>query len=133
MGDQVTKIANSYLDAVHGAAIYYSGKVMIGYNAGAAPYQYITGWFPDGITGLPRISPRPPTPSRKACANCLQNTEVIGGDLLIKRAHQAFITGPHADPNNDPTDFTDLATLGGDLGPRRIMSSISTTARPSTR
>jgi hypothetical protein len=40
MGDQVTKIANSYLDAVHGAAIDASGKVMTGYNAGAAPYQY---------------------------------------------------------------------------------------------
>ena len=98
MGDQVTTIANSYLDAVHGAAIAYSGKVMTGYNAGAAPYHYITGWFPNGteITPLFAIAT---DAIQQGVRELLINTEVIGGDLLLKRAHQAFINGPHPIPN----------------------------------
>jgi hypothetical protein len=115
MGDQVTKIANSYLDAVHGAAIYYSGKVMIGYNAGAAPYQYITGWFPDGTTGPSAHFSSATDAIQEGVRELLQNTEVLGGDLLVKRAHQAFINGPHAAPTEIASDFTDLASLGGDL------------------
>jgi hypothetical protein len=56
MGDQVTSIANSYLDAVHGAAIDHRGKVMIGYNAGALPDTYIAGWFPNGTEVVPHFS-----------------------------------------------------------------------------
>ena len=115
MGDQVARIANSYLDAVHGAAIYYSGKVMIGYNAGAAPYQYITGWFPDGINGPAAHFASATDAIQQGVRELLMNTEVIGGDLLIKRAHQAFMNGPHAAPTEIAPDFTDLATLGGDL------------------
>ena len=114
MGDQVTKIANSYLDAVHGAAIYYSGKVMIGYNAGAGPYQLHPGWFP--------TAPRPPRHFASAndaiqqgVRELLMDTEVIGGDLLVKRAHRAFINGHHAASDEIASDFTDLASLGGDL------------------
>jgi hypothetical protein len=58
MGDQVTAIANSYLDAVHGAAIDHRGHVMIGYNSGAAPYPYITGWFPNGTEVTPHFNNR---------------------------------------------------------------------------
>jgi hypothetical protein len=115
MGDQVTKIANSYLDAVHGAAISYSGKVMIGYNAGAAPYQYITGWFPDGINGPSAHFASATDAIQEGVRELLVNTEVLGGDLLIKRAHQAFINGHHPAPTEIASDFTDLASLGGDL------------------
>jgi hypothetical protein len=115
MGDQVTKIANGYLDAVHGAAISYSGKVMIGYNAGAAPYQYITGWFPDGINGPAAHFASATDAIQEGVRELLMNTEVLGGDLLIKRAHQAFINGHHAAPTEIASDFTDLASLGGDL------------------
>jgi hypothetical protein len=94
MGDQVTKIANSYLDTVHGAGIYYSGKVMIGYNAGAAPYQYITGWFPNGTEIAPHFA-NAADAIQEGVRELLMNTEAIGGDLLMKRAHQAFIHGPH--------------------------------------
>ena len=45
----------------------------------------------------------------------LVNTEVIGGDLLMKRAHQAFINGPHPVPNETSPDFSDLIKLSGDL------------------
>ncbi|HXO69537.1 MAG TPA: cadherin domain-containing protein, partial [Bradyrhizobium sp.] len=115
MGDQVTRIANSYLDAVHGAGISYSGKVMIGYNAGAAPYQYITGWFPDGINGPSAHFATATDAIQEGVRELLMNTEVLGGDLLVKRAHQVFINGHHAAPTEIASDFTDLASLGGDL------------------
>jgi hypothetical protein len=115
MGDQVTKIANSYLDTVHGAAINYSGKVMIGYNAGAAPYQYITGWFPDGINGPSHHFASATDAIQEGVRELLVNTEVFGGDLLVKRAHQAFMNGHHAAPTEVASDFTDLASLGGDI------------------
>ena len=92
MGDQVAKIANSYLDTVHGAGIYYSGKVMIGYNAGAGPHQYITGWFPNGTEEAPHFATATDA-IQQGVRELLRNTEVFGGDLLIKRAHQAFISG----------------------------------------
>jgi Ca2+-binding RTX toxin-like protein/uncharacterized membrane protein YGL010W len=114
MGDQVTAIANSYLDAVHGAAIDHRGKVMIGYNAGAAPYSYVAGWFPDGTGAVPHFA-QASDAVQEGVRELLMQTEVIGGDLLLKRAHQAFINRPHADPYNNPSDFTDLAGLGGDL------------------
>jgi hypothetical protein len=114
MGDQVAAIANSYLDAVHGAAIAYSGKVMIGYNSGAAPYQYITGWFPNGTEVTPHFA-NATDAIQEGVRELLVNTEVIGGDLLIKRAHQAFINGPHPVPNETSPDFSDLISLGGNL------------------
>ena len=88
MGDQVTAIANSYLDAVHGAAIDHRGKVMIGYNAGAAPYPYITGWFPNGtepvahfainITDVPNRAPVLTIPASKIPASAGQTLQVSG-------------------------------------------------------
>jgi hypothetical protein len=114
MGDQVTAIANSYLDAVHGAAIAYSGKVMIGYNAGAAPYQYITGWFPNGTEVTPHFA-QATDAIQEGVRELLVNTEVIGGDLLVKRAHQAFINAPHPVPTEISPDFSDLISLGGNL------------------
>ncbi len=114
MGDQVTAIANSYLDAVHGAAIAYSGKLMIGYNSGAAPYQYITGWFPNGTEAVPHFT-QPTDAIQEGVRELLMQTEVVGGDLLAKRAHHAFVNGPHPDPYSDPTNFTDLVTLSGNL------------------
>jgi hypothetical protein len=114
MGDQVTAIANSYLDAVHGAGIAYSGKVMIGYNSGAAPYQYITGWFPNGTEITPHFAAATDA-IQEGVRELLVNTEVIGGDLLIKRAHQAFMNGPHPVPNETSPDFSDLISLSGDI------------------
>jgi hypothetical protein len=114
MGDQVVTIANSYLDAVHGAAIAYSGKVMIGYNSGAAPYQYITGWFPNGTEVTPHFA-QATDAIQEGVRELLVNTEVIGGDLLVKRAHQAFMNGPHPVPTEISPDFSDLIGLSGDL------------------
>ncbi len=114
MGDQVTTIANSYLDAVKGAGIHYSGKVMIGYNAGAAPYSYITGWFPNGAGPVDHFA-QATDAIQQGVRELLRNTEVIGGDLILKRAHQAFINGPHPEPTETSPDFSDLIKLGGDL------------------
>ena len=114
MGDQVVAIANSYLDAVHGAGIAFSGKVMTGYNAGAAPYQYVTGWFPNGTEVVPHFA-NATDAIQQGVRELLRNTEVIGGDLLMKRAHQAFISGTHPVPTEISPDFTDLIKLSGDL------------------
>src|ERR1700754_864584 len=114
MGDQVAAIANSYLDAVHGAGIHFSGKVMTGYNAGAAPYQYIAGWFPNGTEVAAHFA-NAAEAIQEGVRELLVNTEVIGGDLLVKRAHQAFINGPHPAPTEIAPDFTDLIKLSGDL------------------
>ena len=80
---------------------------MIGYNSGAAPYPYITGWFPNGTEPTAHFAATTDA-IQEGVRELLMQTEVIGGDLLIKRAHQAFISGAHADPNVDPTNFTDL-------------------------
>jgi hypothetical protein len=114
MGDQVATIANSYLDAVHGTGIAYSGKVMTGYNAGAAPYQYITGWFPNGTEIAPHFA-NAADAIQEGVRELLMNTEAIGGDLLMKRAHQAFIHGPHPAPTENSPDFSDLTSLSGNL------------------
>jgi hypothetical protein len=114
MGDQVTAIVNNYLDTVHGMAIDHRGKVMIGYNSGAAPYPYVAGWFPNGTEVTPHFS-TPTDAIEEGVRELLMQTEVVGGDLLMKRAHQVFAGGPHPDPNSDPTNFTDLVTLSGDL------------------
>jgi Cadherin domain/Haemolysin-type calcium binding protein related domain/RTX calcium-binding nonapeptide repeat (4 copies) len=114
MGDQVTSIANSFLDAVHGAAIAYGGKVMIGYNAGAAPYPYVAGWFPNGTEVTPHFASATDA-IQEGVRELLTTTQVIGGDLLMKRAHQAFINGPHPVPNEVSPDFSDLIGLASDL------------------
>ncbi len=115
MGDQVAAIANSYLKAVSGEAIAYTGHLMIGYNSGAAPYSYVAGWFPDGTTGPAAHFASADDAVQEGVRELLVNTEAIGGDLLLKRAHRDFILGTHPDPNTDPNDFTDLIRLSADL------------------
>ena len=99
---------------MHGAGIAFSGKVMTGYNAGAAPYQYVTGWFPNGTEVVPHFA-NATDAIQQGVRELLRNTEVIGGDLLMKRAHQAFISGTHPVPTEISPDFTDLIKLSGDL------------------
>ncbi len=114
MGDQVAAIANSYLKAVSGEAIAYSGHLMIGYNSGAAPYSYVAGWFPNGTESAAHFASADDA-VQEGVRELLVNTEAIGGDLLLKRAHRDFILGTHPDPNTDPNDFTDLIRLSADL------------------
>jgi hypothetical protein len=114
MSGEVVTIANNFLDSIHGAGIFYPGKVMIGYNDGNGPYDYVTGWFPNGTEAAPRFTD-PNDAIQEGVRELLMQTEVIGGDLLLKRAQQAFISGSHPDPYSDPTNFKDLIGLSGDL------------------
>ena len=87
-------IINAYLQAVHGAALDHSKQVTLGYIVN-----------PDllFITGTPGHTDRSFTNAddavHAAALDALQNLEVIGGDLLLKRAHQNFSNGPHRNRN----------------------------------
>jgi hypothetical protein len=76
-------IINAYLGAVKGAAFDHHKQVTLGYQAN--PVFYI-----DGVPGNPAIGKylNPNAAVQAAALDVLQNTEVIGGDLLMKRAHQ---------------------------------------------
>jgi hypothetical protein len=90
MAPAADAIINVYLQAVHGAALDHSKQVTLGYIVN-----------PDllFITGVPGNTTRSFTNAddavHAAALDVLQNTEVIGGDLLMKRAH-------HNSPSNDP-------------------------------
>jgi hypothetical protein len=88
-------IINAYLGAVKGAAFDHSKQVTLGYQAN--PVFYI-----DGVPGHPAIGTYlyPNAAVQAAALDVLQNTEVIGGDLLMKRAHQAFTHGSHSNRNH---------------------------------
>jgi hypothetical protein len=113
MSAEVVTIANNFLDALHGAAIDHRGKLYIGYN-GDGPYGYVAGWFPNGTEPAPRFND-PNDAIQEGVRELLMQTEVVGGNLLMKRAQHAFITGSHPDPYSDPTNFKDLIGLSGDL------------------
>jgi hypothetical protein len=92
-------IINAYLGAVKGAAFDHSRQVTLGYQAN--PVFYI-----DGVPGHPDIGRyvNPNAAVQAAALDVLQNTEVIGGDLLMKRAHQNSSSNhPLAAPPPDPT------------------------------
>jgi hypothetical protein len=76
-------IINAYLGAVKGAAFDHHKQVTLGYQAN--PVFYI-----NGVPGHPAIGTYlyPNAAVQAAALDVLQNTEVIGGDLLMKRAHQ---------------------------------------------
>ena len=114
MSAEVVTIANNFLDSIHGAGIFYPGKLMIGYNDGPGPHDYLAGWFPNGTEAAPRFTD-PNDAIQHGVRELLMQTLVIGGNLLAKRAQQAFVAGSHPDPYNNPTDFSDLIHLSGDL------------------
>ena len=118
-------IINAYLGAVKGAALDHSKQVTLGYQAN--PVFYI-----DGVPGHPAIGEylSPNAAVQAAALDVLQNTEVIGGDLLMKRAHQNSssnhpLTAPAPDPGNGdpgptgtdtrPSAAEQLAVMSGDL------------------
>jgi hypothetical protein len=118
-------IINAYLHAVDGAALDHSKQATIGYIKN--PNLLF-------IRGEPGHTDRSFTDAddavHAAALDVLQHTEVIGGDLLMKRAHHnsSFYDPPPmppADPSGDPGPTgapiqpiatTQLAILSGDLG-----------------
>jgi hypothetical protein len=107
MSAAAISIVNAYLGAVKGAALDHSKQVTLGYQS--APASYI-----NGVPGHPAIGTfllSPDAAVQAAALDLLQNTEVIGGDLLMKRAHQNS-SSSHSQPalTDDPT------TQNGDVG-----------------
>jgi hypothetical protein len=86
-------IINAYLGAVKGAALDHSKQVTIGYRTDPQS-SYIVG-----VPGHPAAGVFFATgyAVQAAAVDVLQHTEAIGGDLLLKRGHQAVIQGPHTD------------------------------------
>jgi hypothetical protein len=77
-------IINGYLTAVKGAALDHSKQTWVGYVTDPN-FRYVNGEVP-AHKYLSFISPDDAV--HAAALDVLQNLEVIGGDLLLKRAHQ---------------------------------------------
>jgi Ca2+-binding RTX toxin-like protein len=127
MGAPAISIVNAYLHAVNGAALDHSKQVVLGYQTD--PQSYVSGVpshpSADGLFFAPGFA------VQAAALDLLQHTEVIGGDLLLKRAHHnsSFYNPPPVAPgdtasNGDPGPTgillqppaaSQLAILSGDL------------------
>ncbi len=118
MKDPTLAIINTYLHAVDGAALDHSKQAIIGYTT-APDFRYLSG-----TPGHPERTFTNVNDAVQAVAlDVLQHTEVIGGDLLTKRAHQ---NSPSNIPEQVPTDnggprlsavssSEQLVTMSGDL------------------
>ncbi len=118
MAQAADDIVNAYLHAVNGAALDHSKQVALGYIKN-----------PDllFITGAPSNTNHSFTSAddavHAAALDVLQNLEVIGGDLLMKRAHQNSPSNiPEAGPagggmpgQSQVSGADQLATMAGDL------------------
>jgi hypothetical protein len=94
MKDPTLAIINAYLGAVKGAALDHSKQAIIGYTT-APDFRYLSG-----TPGHPERTFTDVNDAVHAVAlDVLQNLEVIGGDLLMKRAHHVFINTPHPNRN----------------------------------
>jgi hypothetical protein len=92
MAPAADTIINAYLGAVKGVALDHSKQAILGYIVNPDLL------FISGTPGHPDHSFTNADDAVHAAAlDVLQHTEVIGGDLLLKRAHQASISGPHTD------------------------------------
>ena len=92
-------IINAYLAAVNGAALDHNKQVIIGYTKNP-DVLYVTG-----VPGNANHSFTDANDAVHAAAlDVLQNLEVIGGNLLMKRAHQ-----------NSPSNIPEAAPAGGGM------------------
>jgi hypothetical protein len=107
MAHAAISIVNAYLTSVKGAALDHSKQALVGYLTDPSAF-YI-----NGVPGHPVNGQflKPDGAVQAAALDVLQHTEVIGGDLLMKRAHQDSTSNhPQVLPPPDPT------TLNGDPG-----------------
>ncbi len=126
MANAVKDIVNAYLHDVNGAALAYSSQKMVGYFTNGTPYLYQEGWFPN-VTDPSAHFSKAEDAVAAAAHDLLRSTEVIGGDLLVKRAHTAFVQTMHPDIDGHVAyaqsdfdalvaqNYLDLTALGSDL------------------
>jgi hypothetical protein len=112
-------IINAYLHAVNGITLDHTKQTMVGYVTDP-DFRYINGWVPSH-TYLSFVSPDDAV--HAAALDVLQHIEMIGGDLLLKRAHQnspSNIPDPGPEWNgltaaSSQSGAEKLATMSGDL------------------
>jgi hypothetical protein len=113
-------IVNGYLAAVKGVVIEHSKQTMVGYVSDP-DFRYIAGWTPNHhyysfVSADDAV--------HAAALDILQHTEVIGGDLLLKRAHQnsaSNVAGPEPEwagltTASSQSGAEQLVTMSTDLG-----------------
>jgi hypothetical protein len=98
MANAAVSIINAYLHAVNGIVLDHSKQTMVGYVTDP-DFRYIAGWAPTHSYSS-FISPDDAV--HAAALDVLQHSEVIGGDLILKRAHQ-----------NSPSNNAQTAPAGG--------------------
>ncbi len=112
-------IINAYLSAVKGAALDHTKQTWVGYVTDP-DFRYVNGAVPTHAY-LSFISPDDAV--HAAALDVLQHLEVVGGDLLLKRAHQnspSNIPDPGPEWNgltaaSSQSGAEKLVTLSGDL------------------
>ena len=98
-------IVNAYLMAVKGAALDHSKQTIVGYITDP-DFRYVSG-----VPGhIDRSFTSADDAVHVAALDVLQNLEVIGGDLLLKRAHQ-----------NSTSNHPETVPAGDDLGQLQIL------------
>jgi hypothetical protein len=118
MAQAADDIVNAYLHAVDGAALDHSKQVTLGYIKNP-DLLFITG----GSGHTEHSFTSADDAVHAAALDVLQNLEVIGGDLLMKRAHQNSPSNtPEAGPagggmpgQSQVSGADQLATMAGDL------------------
>ncbi|HEV7881168.1 cadherin domain-containing protein [Bradyrhizobium sp.] len=119
MARSVDAIVNAYFSAVHGVVLDHFKQTMVGYVTDP-DFRYIAGWAP---THRYYSFIHPDDAVHAAALDILQHSEVIGGDLLLKRAHQnstANVAGPEPDwagltTPSEQSGAEQLITLSADL------------------
>ncbi len=118
MAPAAVSIVNAYLRAINGVALDHSKQTVIGYVTDPE-FRYVSG-----VVGhLDRSFITPDDTVHAVALDVLQHTDVIGGDLLMKRAHQNS-PGTIPDPlpagglgsaASSQSGAEKLVTLSGDL------------------
>jgi hypothetical protein len=119
MAAAAVSIINTYLGAVKGAALDHSMQTQIGYVTDPS-FRYIDGWAP---THKYYSFLGPDDAVHRAALDVLQHTEVIGGNILLKRAHaNSAASIPDPEPEwaglitpSSQSGAEKLATLSADL------------------
>jgi hypothetical protein len=116
MASATASIVNAYFGAVKGVVLDHSMMTWVGYVTDP-DFRYVSGAVPFHSY---RPFVHPDDAVHAAALDVLQHSEVIGGDLLLKRAHQnsaSNIPDPAPDGSvpSEQSAAEKLVTLGGDL------------------